>query len=555
MKHFISIAVSTKKFEDKPSKTDWPSMVYTNRTVDFMSFLKLIKQGYVFTNIHSLNGTFTANEKKTTNFVSAQYIGIDIESNTTTIPTFNEAWTKIICKPSIGYETVSNGLEGKGNRYRFIYFFNEKITDIKQYEETYYRIISMLKKSYDFNTIDNCGKEVSRAFYGNAKDCNVKFEDIIYSVNDFNNYEPYQEEKSFIKKKVSIYYKSSNITKYKSSNSEPLLQKVLKDFYEMPLDEFAFMHQNDYLWMQSNRDSFAYNADGYAVTNGNLIELNRRFKKDIKGRIVPRLLRDGEQRRKNLLGLGMVQKALHKGNLDLGGILYCLVMEMLHFIDNTKDEITKEELYNIASYIDSKDPDTISYSTKKIIANPNLSTQEKKKIVAIGRGIENRKNIFNQIDTTLTFNENLQKIGCDRKTLKRVYQENNLIASKKQAAKALYTYNMTANELIMTLSDNDIIISRKTAYNYITEFEEEYRLAKSTTKVQRTSRRKIINIRVIDLSHTLNHTLYITHKQALKQIAEVLNSITPRRGKHIPMHSFYRNDNESIIAFSPPQSF
>src|SRR3712207_8359693 len=80
MKHFISIAVSTKKFEDKPSKTDWPSMVYTNRTVDFMSFLMLIKQGYVFTNIHSLNGTFTANEKKTTNFVSAQYIGIDIES-------------------------------------------------------------------------------------------------------------------------------------------------------------------------------------------------------------------------------------------------------------------------------------------------------------------------------------------------------------------------------------------------------------------------------------------------------------------------------------------
>src|SRR3712207_7890903 len=66
MKHFISIAVSTKKFEDKPSKTDWPSMVYTNRTVDFMSFLMLIKQGYVFTNIHSLNGTFTANEKKTT---------------------------------------------------------------------------------------------------------------------------------------------------------------------------------------------------------------------------------------------------------------------------------------------------------------------------------------------------------------------------------------------------------------------------------------------------------------------------------------------------------
>lgn len=541
MKTFINIAVSTKNFNHKPLNDDYKNITFTKKMVDSFSFLSLIKQGYLFTNIYTDNHSFSIAEKKKDNFTYSQFIGIDVEADTE-IPTFNDAWAKIALKPTIGYETSSNGI--KGNRYRFIYFFSEKITDPQVYEETYWRIISMLNKSYNFYTKDHCGKEVSRCFFGNPKSCNIQYEDAIYTVEDFKQYEPHKEEKTYIKKELNISFNSTSVSKYETSNSAVILNKTLQDFDELSFEDFTNKYQNDYLWMQSNRDSFEYNEEGYAVPNGNLIEINRRFKKDEKGRIVPRLLRDGEQRRKNLLGLAMIQKALHKGNLDIGGILYCLIREM-RFIDNTKDEITKDELYKIAEYVDATEPDSISYSKKKIITNPKLSIKDKRRVANIGRGKENRRQISLKVDYTKSFNENLKRIGCSRNTLKRVYAEFGLNVDKKQAAKALFTHNITAKQLISSLADNDIKISKQTAYTYIAEFETEYKL--SLTKKRIT--RKVVNIRVIDL---INNTTFNLRPFPVVLSHSTLSSNIIIRKKSRIIQSEKININENIIAFSPP---
>lgn len=544
MRNLINISVSTSKFNHKPLNDDYKNITFTKKMVDSFSFLSLIKQGYLFTNIYTQNASFNISEKKKDNFTYSNYIGIDVEADTE-IPTFNEAWSKILLKPTIGYETSSNGI--KGNRYRFIYFFNEKITDPQVYEDTYFRIISMLNKSYNFYTKDHCGKEVSRCFFGNPNSCNIQYEDAIYTVEDFKQYEPFKEEKTYLKKELNISYISSS-NQYETSNSAIILNKTLQDFDELSFEDFTNKYQNDYLWMQSNRDSFTFNEEGYAVTNGNLIEINRRFKKDEKGRIVPRLIKDGEQRRKNLLGLAMIQKALHKGNLDIGGILYCLIREM-RFIDNTKDTITKDELYKIAEYVDATEPDSISYSSKKIIVKPTLSIKDKRRIANIGRGKENRKQISLKVDYTKTFNQNLKLIGCSRNTLKRVYAEFGLNVDKKQAAKALFKHNITAKQLISSLADNDIKISKQTAYTYIQEFEEEYKL--SLTKKRIT--RKVVNIRVIDLcNNTKDNTTFNFRPFPFVLRCSTLSSNIIIRKKSRIVQSEKININENIIAFSPP---
>ena len=547
MKTFITISVSTKNFNHKPQKEEYSSIVFNKKMVDSFSLLSLVKQGYLFTNIYTDNHSFSIAEKKKDNFNFSQFIGIDIESNDKEIPTFNDAWSKIILKPTIGYETSSNGI--KGNRYRFIYFFSEKITDPQVYEDTYWRIISMLNKSYDFFTQDHCGKEVTRCFFGNPNSCNIQYEDAVYTVDSFKDYEPYKEEKTYIKKELNISFNSISVSKYETSNSAVILNKTLQDFDELSFEDYANKYQNDYLWMQSNRDSFEYNEEGYAVTNGELIEINRRFKKDEKGRIAPRLIKDGEQRRRNLLGLAMIQKALHKGNLDLGGILYCLIREM-RFIDNTKDEITKDELYKIAEYVDATEPDTISYSSKKIITNPKLSVKDKRRVANIGRGKENRRQISLKVDYTKTFNENLKTIGCSRNTLKRVYAEFGLNVDKKQAAKALFTHNITAKQLISSLADNDIKISMKTAYTYIAEFEKEYRISIR----KKTNKKKVVNIRVIDLcNNTKDNTTFNFRPFPFVLRCSTLSSNIMIRKRSNALQREKININENIIAFSPPQ--
>lgn len=548
MRNLINISVSTSKFNHKPLNDDYKNITFTKKMVDSFSFLSLIKQGYLFTHIYTDNHSFSIAEKKKDNFTYSQFIGIDIESDVKEIPTFNDAWSKILLKPTIGYETSSNGI--KGNRYRFIYFFSEKITDPQVYEDTYWRIISMLNKSYDFFTQDHCGKEVTRCFFGNPNYCNIQYEDAVYTVDSFKDYEPYKEEKTYIKKELNISFNSTSVSKYETSNSLVILNQTIKDFEELSFEDFTNKYQNDYLWMQSNRDSFEYNEEGYAVTNGELIEINRRFKKDEKGRIVPRLIKDGEQRRRNLLGLAMIQKALHKGNLDLGGILYCLEREM-RFIDNTKDEITKDELYKIAEYVDATEPDTISYSSKKIITNPKLSVKEKRKVANIGRGKENRKQIALKVNLQLSFNENLKRIGCSRNTLKRVYEENGLNFNKKQAAKALFVHNITAKQLISSLADNDIKISMKTAYTYIAEFEKEYRLS---IRRKKTNKKKVVNVRVIDLcNNTKDNTTFNLRPFPVVLSHSTLSSNIIIRKKSRIVQSEKININENIIAFSPPQ--
>ena len=82
---------------------------------------------------------------------------VDIDDCDNDMETFIRGLEK---KPTFAYTTFSNGIKGKGNRFRMIYLFNQKIDSIPLYKAVYNWITEGL------NINDNCMRSVSQQIFG-----------------------------------------------------------------------------------------------------------------------------------------------------------------------------------------------------------------------------------------------------------------------------------------------------------------------------------------------------------------------------------------------------
>ena len=554
MKRTFKISISNKAYTSKLQGNEYNDIIFTKKVVSIFDFALLICKGYYFTSNFTDNNSFHISEKKKDNFTYSNYIGIDIESNSIEIPTFEEAWSKILLKPTIGYRTASDGI--KGNRYRFVYFFDEPFSDQNLYEETYWRIISMLKQSYDFHTDDTCGKEVTRCFYGNTNCKNIQFDDIVYSLDDFMKYQPFQEEKK--KKTTTVTIKEQETH---------LDNEIIKDFFEMTENELLHKYMEHYSLRSDNRIDFDFNKDNFALTNGQLIEYNYLFKKDAKGNFIKRIWRDGEQRRKKIMAYGSTIKGIYGDKLTFGQLLYSMVYYFSEFIDNTKDSFDKDYLYSLIEWVWTSGDET-KYSDKKFILKKGLSKEDRYKALNLAKKAANYNRILAAYNPDLSTKENCKICKCSLNTLLAATGRKGSYKARYEAAKALYVNGMTARELKQVLEDNDIKVSRKTLFNYVNDFKKQYEISKTKNikKVRNTFKKKVKNISVINYLNEMNNMIEITRAfrndilNTVPFISSLKRSNTAdkqlsRRGRDKPIGSFISNIYENNINFSPPWEY
>lgn len=347
-----------------------------------------IKNNFAFCHTYNhLGDTFNNGLKTATNFKQTNLICFDFDAVRLSANDFFEEMKNTAICPNIVYTTTNNGhfKEGKNelysNRYRAIYIVDEPIINAVLYTEmhqTIKRFISdYLCDKNIFN--DNSDNNVSHFFAG-CNNCQIFVNDTIFSLNGLicrlnvktanerningdnvcpSAMSPKSERREregkyisyLIGKKEKSILRMYNIEEEKKEYYTTVIN-FFKTFTDIENDEFIkdyyLLDFNALYTKYSGRDylnivstPMEYDGTNMVVkTPTEYYELRRPFC-TVDG--YTKRLKDGERRRKQLFTNLKLRKQITP-SLTLQNLLYNAVYEMVFYIDNKDDSITKYEI-------------------------------------------------------------------------------------------------------------------------------------------------------------------------------------------------------------------
>lgn len=454
----ISISVSNLYFNNKQeTEKKAKKLLFTPSSLDLSEITDLISNGYVFANIFQPDfqlRQFTMYEKKAENFVSSQFITVDIDG-IEEYDTLSSLLSNINLLPSLAYTTLSHKTtdeEGKykGNRYRIIYIFNEKINTVGQYKLLYNCVVTYLQTQINNLQCDSHMQNPSQMFYGSTAEQRNNKEvynnNVIYNISDFLDFNPTKQTKerkylnSFEKLEEAVYTINNNefIKDFKSTLDNEALVKKYSDKYELfeqtPLpvvdNKTKFIILPDNFMVISRQDESVYNtALEKKVYTGN-----------------KRKYRNGEHRREKISMNAIIRRYMIP-DITLDHLLYCLMWELTTYYINVpgNDFITRKQIMNItmnAFSIDFKGENVVNWFKKnkdkrKYIVNKEYATKNDTTVQYLtntGKKEINDMLISKYYDSTLSVKENLEILNNNGVNIKirRLY---NYISEKKCGVK------------------------------------------------------------------------------------------------------------------------
>ena len=348
------ITVSIKGFEKKPQQNEMGKIQYIRKNLSIDEIAEHIKNGHV------LSANFTEDESTVIrqtqrcyeNFISTSMVMVDLDGEVEL--ELNELIENLKFKPSIAYTTFSHLIENKGNRYRLLYLFENEINDIKLYKDIYKIIVS----SFDFKLKDNCGSNVTQAVFGSKKDCILIKSNKIYSISNFIDISLFN--KNNITNSINQISHSNIINKEERNiiRLERLIQddEYIEDYWNMSYNDLLTRYRDKYPIFEHTP---LYNPDEdtpYILLPPDYIEIKRYWMIDYiyseNGSLKcytskARKIKDGEGRKKKLFINGILRRMMIP-SISFEHLLNCLVYELYHYIDNSKDIIKKQRLFDIA---------------------------------------------------------------------------------------------------------------------------------------------------------------------------------------------------------------
>lgn len=480
----IELSLSVDYYTSKPKNI--AQIRYKRRTLTQNSLMVVLKTGYCIAHcFKTKNEIFTQSEKTNDNFEYTQMIGVDIDDCDKDMETFIKGLKR---KPTFAYTTFSNGI--KGNRFRMIYLFNQKIGSIPLYKAVYNWITEGL------NINDNCMRSVSQQMFGTnfaAKwyNSNVWY-DVPTEYKQYNNdcktkvlksttqkqlpktSQKWQSE--YNKKKEEHYIGNANLQK---ENGHLLSDNtVVKVLYSMSPQDFIFYFRNTFDYFTATPLHY---ENGYALLPDDYYEVKRPWYKDKMGDntiSVVKTIRDGEQRRKRLCNTAIILRAI-KRDISFEHLLYILVCERTYYYDNQDKVLSNKELISIAKWAielpsEQINPQKVKHSKFKVDksywAEKGITARQAANIV---RGIIKETEIGELYDCSLTDKANLAimkeyGIKVSQRSLtnfKRKYIINYPKSVKNEVSKA-------SGQNFAKSSNPNIIIERETLYpncQFITE--------------------------------------------------------------------------------------
>lgn len=412
----IELSLSVDYYLNKPNNI--AQIRYKRHTLTQNSLMIVLKSGYCIAHcFRTMNEVFTQSEKTNDNFEYTQMIGIDIDDCETDMGTFIKGLEK---KPTFAYTTFSNGV--KGNRFRMIYLFNQKIDSIPLYKAVYNWITDGL------NINDNCMRSVSQQMFGTNFTSKWYNSDTWYDIPHFD--ESIITNQNKVSSQISISEKvSSQIGK-----------SFINDMDCMESMDFIMKYRNSYPYFTESELQY---KDGYAVIDNNYYVVRRMWYNQIyetnDGTVTVnevRKYKDGNKRRIRMYNTARILRNI-KNDITAEHLAYILYCEREYYYDNSDNILSNERLLSIATEITSMPMD-------RVIMNNNGKNRFKvdkeywkergitpKQAVQIVRGQINDRNIGELYDFNLTDKENVQVmrengINISVITLKRWRKKNGI---------------------------------------------------------------------------------------------------------------------------------
>ena len=333
--------------------------------------------------------------------------------------------------PTIAYTTYNHRQNGKGNRYRLLYLFRIAISNIDVYKCIYQYLTSNL----GFKLNDNCGGNVTQAIYGSNEQCHIIQTENTYSIEDFDIDVPTGNGHSnYIRKE------ERNIIGLESPIQN---QEYINDFWNMAYSELLLKYSDTYPIFEHTPLEDVDDDIPFIMLPSDYIEIKRYWymetmydengnKRYNASRV--KKIKDGERRRKKLFVNGILRRKMIK-DISFEHLLNCMTYELYHYIDNSKDRISKKELYDITLNIFYSDIDNYNGfnrgNKRKFIVNDKYCIKHslnRKQVRNISRKVITYNKIGELYDFNLTDKQNVEVfkeygLSISAKTLQRFRKE------------------------------------------------------------------------------------------------------------------------------------
>lgn len=429
-------SISTNSFAKKPTSDEIRKINYKRKDLNIDEVINHIRGGYVFSAnfCDDYTTSITQRDRTYERFLSTPMVMFDMDGCVDcSLVTLLDS---LKYKPTVSYTTFSHNKEGKGNRYRLLYLFEDPITDTQLYKSIYKEI----KSSFDFELDDNCGSNPCQAIFGSLNDCEVIVTDSSYSVDDFN---------------ISIEKGLSNSIKKEKRNNieiESLFRndEYKSDFYHLSYAELLDKYRYVYPFFEHTPLPDVSDDCPYIILPENYISIRRYWLcekvedeyGEEKWRYAKiRKIKDGEQRRKKLYLNGILRRKMIP-DITFEYLLYCLIFELYYFYDNSKDTIKKLDILNIARNVMMADIANYSFEQtdkRQFVINEAYCRKynvSKKEARNLSKKLINYEKIGELYDPTLTDKKNIELfkqygLSISSKTLQRFRGEMGLKKYKK----------------------------------------------------------------------------------------------------------------------------
>lgn len=333
----FDISISDRCYDHKPTDEDYHSMSFHVENLSADELIDRIKSG------HSVCHVFKNNRRTKKNFLYTSVVFIDIDDSPLPMKVFLEG---CVLKPSIAYTTSSNGVVGKGFRYRLIFVLDKKIKSEMLYKSLYSYITDQINLR---DTKDDCGSICNQLMNGNTKiDIETYCSNVIYSFNS-----------SFFSKWSSEYTTPPPPRVYSNDHSEKQQIYNAQNLFAHNGDEMIADDEIINLLMQDPRafldyceghieiiseSKIEYNENGYGFYPDDYFCLFYRYnwkeKKIIK-------FKDHEKRRNRLYIDACIMRRI-KPDITFQELLYNLVLRRQRYYDNSDGVLTNKFLIDQA---------------------------------------------------------------------------------------------------------------------------------------------------------------------------------------------------------------
>lgn len=422
------VSTSVEGYQQKPdlAKITWEVKLLTlNEIADQLKGGHSLSQNF---NITRKTGLFSQSERTKENFKSTQFLFIDLDE-------YPNDWDEMLgalkLQPTIAYTTFRHWqtIDGKtyGNRFRLIYFFNEAITTISDYQSYYDALL------HHTGIIDILGANDKRVIDSHARSGVLACHGTNSNNTDFHFINTH---KSYSLSDIDLQSgKYNNIKEKKESNIRQLpicrppytkvSKEIINDYDKMDYD----------LWYNVYRRKYPY-ID--RIESPEWVEYKwQRIGEDyFKLSYIRDILKDGHKRRLVLQTRTMLRRVIAP-TATPDTLFFNILVDFRKFINNDEDTITCKQLVQIVEDAFKISPETIARDYAPLIAE--CQKKNPKCGIILKRGTYR---------DAAEYNKKLSEV-------------------RKEQALSFYDPNITLKENIGIMAANDIKISERTLRNYL----------------------------------------------------------------------------------------